>query len=285
MLPYYEQPVLHLGPIPIYGFGVLVATAIAVGIYLGTKRAPEYGIDKEKLYDFVQWVLIPAFLISHVLDAIWYHPAEVLEDPAGMLLTLGGLSSFGGFLGAVLGAFLYGRRHRVPILPYVDLCVSVFPVAWIFGRMGCTIAHDHPGLHTSADNPLAFAYPDGPRWDLGFLEMLFSVVLSIGLYFAWKKPRTPGFYIALVCMSYAPVRFLLDYLRTDADDGGDARYASLTPGQWSAILMFATGAYFAWRIRQPGATPPKPIEAEAAVEKAGKTAKSDKRGKAAKAES
>jgi phosphatidylglycerol:prolipoprotein diacylglycerol transferase len=251
MLPFYEQPVLHLGPIPIYAFGVLVACAIGVGIYLATKRAPGYGIDKEALYDFVQWVLIPGFLGAHILDAVWYHPAEVLEDPAALLLTLGGLSSFGGFLGAVTGAFLYGRRHQVAILPYVDLCVSVFPVAWIFGRAGCTVAHDHPGLHTTADNPLAFAYPDGARWDLGFLEMLFSVLISIGLYFLWKKPRTPGFYVAYACMTYAPIRFALDYLRAEADDGGDARYASLTPGQWAAIAMFATGAYFAWRINQP----------------------------------
>jgi phosphatidylglycerol:prolipoprotein diacylglycerol transferase len=146
--------------------------------------------------------------------------------------------------------------------------VSVFPVAWIFGRGGCTLAHDHPGLHTSASNWLAFAYPDGPRWDLGFLEMLFSIALSIALYLSWQKPKPLGYYIALASMTYAPVRFGLDYLRADADDGGDARYGSLTPGQYAAIALFLTGAYFArvaWTERKmpvPSVASPKGTESE-----------------------
>ncbi|NNG46481.1 MAG: prolipoprotein diacylglyceryl transferase, partial [Deltaproteobacteria bacterium] len=34
MIPYFEQPVLPLGPLKIHAFGVLVATAMLVGIQM-----------------------------------------------------------------------------------------------------------------------------------------------------------------------------------------------------------------------------------------------------------
>jgi phosphatidylglycerol---prolipoprotein diacylglyceryl transferase len=268
MLPYFEQPVLHLGPVPVYAFGVMVAIGIAVGIWLATRRAPLYGIDREDLYDFIQWMLIPAFVISHVLDAAWYHPAELVEHPE-MLLSIGGLSSFGGFLGAIVGALMFRARRKVEILPYVDLTLSVFPIAWVFGRAGCTLAHDHPGVFTDASNPLAFAYPDGPRWDLGFLEMLFSIVLSLAIVAWWRKPRPIGFYTAVTMIAYAPVRFALDFLREDPEHGGDARYAALTPGQWAALAMLAGGLYFAARARTAPPAGPAPTPEEPAVPQEG----------------
>jgi len=254
MLPYFEQPTISIGPVDLYGFGLMVALAIFSGVSLAHRRAASYGIEREELSTFVIWILVPGFLGAHVLDALWYHPHEVLEDPS-WLLSLGGLSSYGGFLGAVLGALAFRVRFRRPVLPFIDLTLSVFPIAWAFGRAGCTLAHDHPGVHTSAGNFLAFAYPDGPRWDLGFLEMLFSIALSIVVVRAWKTPRPVGFYVALTTLSYAPVRFVLDFLRTTPSDGGDARYASLTPGQWASIALFAAGLYVA-RVAAKTPAPP-----------------------------
>lgn len=249
MLPYFEQPVLTLGPLHIYAFGVLVAIGVLVGLHLAKRGAPSFGVDVGRLNEFVMWILVPGFLSAHLLDALWYHPREVAADP-GSLLALGGLSSFGGFLGALLGALAWRARRRERLLPYVDLTLSVFPIAWSFGRAGCTLAHDHPGIHTSAGNVLAFAYPDGPRWDLGLLEMLFSIALSIVVVRAWRSPRPLGFYVALTASAYAPVRFALDFLRAEAAEGGDARYGGLTPGQWASLALFATGLWFAWQVRE-----------------------------------
>jgi phosphatidylglycerol:prolipoprotein diacylglycerol transferase len=245
MLPYFEQPTLHLGPVPLYAFGLLVGIGVLTGVELAHRRAERFGVDGEKLRWFVFWILVPGFLLSHLFDALWYHPRQVLSDP-GMLLQIGGLSSYGGFLGATLGAIAWRLRHREPVLPYVDLTLSVFPIAWTFGRMGCTVAHDHPGVHTSPNNPLAFAYPDGPRWDLGFLEMLFSLALSIVVVAMWKKDRPIGTYVALTALTYAPVRFALDFLREVPANGGDERYWGVTPAQVACGFLIAIGLW-AWR--------------------------------------
>jgi phosphatidylglycerol---prolipoprotein diacylglyceryl transferase len=47
--------------------------------------------------------------------------------------------------------------------------------------------------------------------------------------------------VAIVSLVYAPTRFLLDFLRLPDAEGGDLRYASLTPAQWSCIGLFVLG--------------------------------------------
>ncbi len=240
MLPYFEQPVLSLGPVHLYAFGAIVAVAVIVGIELAQWRAQKVGLEPATVRSFAFWIVGAGFLGAHLFDALWYHPREVLDAPWS-LLQLGGFSSFGGFLGALGGAFAWRARTRQEILPFIDVTLSVFPIAWAIGRLGCTVAHDHPGIPTSPANPLAFAFPDGPRWDLGFLEMLFSVGLSIVCVFLWRRPRPLGTYVALTAMTYAPVRFALDFLRESADAQGDARYGDLTPAQWWCLVLFVVG--------------------------------------------
>jgi phosphatidylglycerol:prolipoprotein diacylglycerol transferase len=183
-----------------------------------------------------------------------------------------GLSSFGGFVGALVGVLAWkyfilddrGWPHRrirpVPILPYADLVLSVFPIGWMFGRAGCSSVHDHLGAKATADTLLAVARPltanDGPithigfieffhghdpRFDLGLLELLFTVVLAACFALTWHKRVLVGSYVIVASLAYAPVRFAMDFLRLPDADGGDTRYAGLTPAQYGCVLLFLYG--------------------------------------------
>src|SRR5687768_2635478 len=104
---------------------------------------------------FVVWILVGGFLGAHGLDSVFYHPDELLARPWSILELWAGLSSFGGFVGAAVGAFcrkyvvlrkqsVWKTRWRVwspkrrarpvSLLPYADVILAVFLVAWIFGR-------------------------------------------------------------------------------------------------------------------------------------------------------
>jgi phosphatidylglycerol:prolipoprotein diacylglycerol transferase len=62
---------------------------------------------------------------------------------------------------------------------------------------------------------------------------------------------------------YAPVRFFLDFLRAAPLEGGDVRYAGLTPAQWSSIAMVAFGLAV-WQFAvKPGMTEGEPKKANA----------------------
>ena len=60
----------------------------------------------------------------------------------------------------------------VPVMPYADSLAYGLATGWMFGRLGCFTAHDHPGIRTSFF--LGVKYPEGTgfvtRFDLGLLE-------------------------------------------------------------------------------------------------------------------
>jgi phosphatidylglycerol:prolipoprotein diacylglycerol transferase len=112
---------------------------------------------------------------------------------------------------------------------------------------------------------LAVQYPDGPRHDLGFDELLFTLVMTTILFRYARKPRPAGRIIGLFATMYAPVRFGLDFLRATDVARPDERYAGLTPAQWACMGAFAVGL---WLLGRPsplldftGPPPPSPPEA------------------------
>jgi phosphatidylglycerol:prolipoprotein diacylglycerol transferase len=245
-----------------------VATGVLIGTSITARRATKLGYDVVQLNSFVTWMLVSAFVLSHVLDSIFYHWDEVVRRPWSVFMLWEGLSSFGGFVGAVVGIVAWKyfviddvwprrRKYPAPILPFADLVLSVFPIGWAFGRAGCATVHDHPGARATADTLLAVAWPrhpgDGtvtkigfieliqghdPRFDLGFLEFVFTVFIAICFALTWRRRLPIGTYVIASGLAYAPVRFAMDFLRIPQNDGGDTRYGALTPAQWSCIALF-----------------------------------------------
>ena len=280
MIPYIHIPEAHIGPLPIHPFGLLVATGVLLGTAMTTRRARMLGWDVVKLNSFVTWMLIAAFLLSHVLDSLFYHWDEVVKNPVYIFKFWEGLSSFGGFVGAAVGIVLWrylvidNGRLRVrpkpaPLLPFADLVLSCLPLGWMFGRAGCASVHDHPGARATADTLLAVAYPthagDGlvtklgfielihghdPRFDLGLLEFFFTVILCTCFALTWRRRLPLGSYVIVTALAYAPVRFAMDFLRNSAAENGDTRYAGLTPAQYGCIGLFVFGLWMIVYVRK-----------------------------------
>lgn len=238
MIPYFEQPRLALGPITIHAFGVLVAMAVWVGHRVWLKRAVFEGLDVRIGERLFTWIIVGGFIGAHLVDRLIYFPDRTWNDPISLLKFWDGLSSFGGFLGAIVGARLFVKRVGLgaSTWSFLDTIAYAFPFGWIFGRTGCFVAYDHPGAPTNFF--LGHMYKDGVvRHNLGLEEMLFTVLLTVIFYFLGKKRRFPGFFLGLLPLAYAPVRFVMDFSRII-----DVRYAGLTPGQWGAIGLLALGA-------------------------------------------
>jgi phosphatidylglycerol:prolipoprotein diacylglycerol transferase len=248
-LPYYEQPSWPI-PLPIFGevtihaFGVLVALALIVGTWVARWHGQQRGQNPVHIVDAVTWTAISGFIIGHMVSVIFYFPERLIEEPWQLLYIPNGLSSFGGFMGGALGAYLYITRRNLPMLPFIETIAVGLAAGWPLGRLGCSIAHDHPGKTT--DFFLAFDHPQqGPIHDLGFYEFLFSlVVLALVMVvrrFKWPAGTIP----AMMCVVYAPVRFFLDFLRV-----ADAAYLGLTPGQWFSIVLLIGGLALGVYVRK-----------------------------------
>jgi len=264
MIPYFNIDRLpSLGPLKIHVFGILVATGILVGSKLTRDRARELGLTDEKTGSMITTILICGFLFSHWFDVFAYQMSGESPTLWQWLWPFAGISSYGGFMGAVGGLFWWCyydikpaefsiKKRKVPeqVMKYADSLAFGLAAGWAFGRMGCFTAHDHPGRITNFF--LGVKYPEGVRHDLGLDEALFALALSILFAILSTRARRVGFYAAIACTFYGPVRFALDFLRVEGIPGADPRYVGLTPAQYGAIAVFLTGLAIAWRITRPG---------------------------------
>ena len=264
LIPDVHFPEIPLLPgthsLSIKPFGLMVALGVCCGVILAERMARARGIPHGAMSKFMYWVLVCAFVLGHVLDVVLYHPQHILIYPLTLLRLWDGLSSFGGFAGALLGVFLFKWRYRVKhVLPFVDIMGAAFPVGWTFGRLGCAIVHDHPGIRS--DLWIAVAFRTGGRLDLGFCEMLFAAVIAIVCLVLARRPRPPGFFVGFTMLVYAPVRFAMDFLREayKGDYSTDLRYLELTPAQWGSIAMAAAGFAFLWYAASSGVVGNRPF--------------------------
>lgn len=229
---------------PIHGFGILVAIGFMLGGNVAMKAAERRGLDPDVINRLIGWLIAGTFIGGHVGYGLMYKPSEYLADPIQFLYMWQGLSSYGGFVACVPIAIWFFKREGVPIWPYVDTLAIGLTLGWFFGRMGCFVAHDHPGSPTEfALGVYGICLNEAPSvacHDMGLYEALWSGVMFIIFISMDRIPRTPGIYAGLLAVAYAPVRFGMDFLRPF---NHDPRYLSLTPAQWWSFAFLALGIW------------------------------------------
>ena len=228
-------------PISIKPFGVLVAVGVYLGGYLALLHGKRSGLDEVRLRNLIFTVVLAGFVGGHFFDTLFYFPERVLEDPLSLFRLWEGLSSLGGFSGALIGLLVFRVFSPGPLLRYADSIVSALPVGWVFGRAGCAVAHDHPGL--LSELWFAVAYPGGGRVDLGLCEMVLTIPLAVIFLHLRRRNLPVGFYTSVAAVTYAPWRFCLDWFRAQDLSPADARYMELTPAQWACLGLWGAGVW------------------------------------------
>lgn len=287
MLPFVFLDESKLGPFQPYGL------ACALGFFLWDwavmRLAVRRGLDRADFRVCVVWVLALGAIFAKGIDAIFYHP----ETSAGVGFTLGGFSSTGGILGATVGAFIWSRVHirkedgrwkasrraDRQLLEAAEVIVATWPIAFACGRLGCALIHDHPGARVAKGklaSLFAVAWPLGPedgtdhvlgplhvvtgastaRYDLGLLELFLLAGLAIYFATTWNKGWKLGSYTIVAGLVYAPLRFVLDFLREEEGLLGDARHAGLTFAQYWCVAVIVVAIYLLVLRRSAGRPEP-----------------------------
>src|ERR671911_1431795 len=105
---------LELGPLTVYTYGVLLAAAYLLGLKLAMWRAKARGLDANRVLDLGIYIIIAALVGAKLLLLIV--DFDQFRNSPGELLSLarsGGVF-YGGLILAVLVAFWYIARHRLP---------------------------------------------------------------------------------------------------------------------------------------------------------------------------
>jgi phosphatidylglycerol---prolipoprotein diacylglyceryl transferase len=234
-----------------------VPAAIVSGYWFALRRARQAGLATREFESSLEWCVGGGLVLSHMVEILLYQPHRLkAEGPLTLLKFWDGLSSYGGFFGAVVVLTIFYRVLRKRRWwREADCIMQGLILGWIFGRFGCTMSGDHPGPRTTV--PWAFHYPDGPRHNMGLYEMVFTIVVLFpaNLILYRLKPPT-GSFIAMNCLMYGAGRFALDFLRATDRTDSDPRYLGLTLGHYCSLGIFLFGLVVAVLARGNHLAPP-----------------------------
>jgi phosphatidylglycerol:prolipoprotein diacylglycerol transferase len=192
----------------------------------------------------VDWPLDRAECVSSVYDGVWdaargvCHPKNV-DCFAWAKFWAGGLTYYGGFLGATAAAVWLLRRDRFPFWKAADMAGFAIPIGLAFGRMGCLLAGCCFGATTKLPWGLSFP-PRSPASEEQAKEHLLAsarlwsepvhptqiyesaaslAVAAVCLFYVHPRKRYDGHVFAASLVLYAGARFLVEILRRDARGG------------------------------------------------------------------
>ena len=144
--------IIHLGPLEITGYGLMLMVAFLMGGWLIARQLRENNLREDYAAD-----MVAAAVVGGIIGAkLWY--VALTRDP-GALFSLGGLVWYGGFIGGALGVILNGWRLRVPLRWTMQLAAPALAAAYALGRVGCFLVNDDYGQPTNL--PWGVKFPNG----------------------------------------------------------------------------------------------------------------------------
>lgn len=125
-----------LGPLDVYWYGIIIAAAIFVAIFLSTREAEKRGIDGEHIVDMALWALPIAFIGARLyyvvfeLDYYLQNPGEIIA------IWNGGIAIYGGLIAGGLTVYWYTKKQGIPLWLMLDILAPSVLLAQAIGRWG-----------------------------------------------------------------------------------------------------------------------------------------------------
>ncbi len=254
-------PFIHIGPLTLPTYGILLATSLLVGIQWGVARAPKLGLPAPFIYSTGALCSLVAVLGTKVTD--WIIRGGNVSFEA--MITAGG-TFLGGFLLAIITAAVASHRAGLSMWRVGDCAAPSFSLGVILVRIGCFGASCDYGkptdlpwgvVFTNAQASLYSGIPLGVRLHpsqlyesaLGVLILITVLTMESRWFtdrFAWA--RRSGVLILTFGTMYSTGRFILEYWRGDLDRGF---YGPFSTSQWLSIITVAL-FWIAFRLTARG---------------------------------
>ena len=228
---------LHVGPLTLRWYGILMASAMALGLWLAHRDARRRVLDPEPLLKAAELALLGGlvgarlYYVAFNLDYYGQMPSKIFA------VWEGGLAIHGGVIGGIILGGGYAWWRRLPVLHYLDIAAPSLALGQAIGRWGNFFNEEAFG--TPTDLPWRLYIPPSHRppeyaqsefFHPTFLyESLWDGLVFVLLVWVFRDrvARAPGALFLTYLGLYSVGRFCTEALRTDALMAGPIRVAQL----------------------------------------------------------
>ncbi len=154
------------GGLAIRGYGFFLMLAIVSAMGLVVLRCRRLGQNPEPIITVCFVVIVSGLIGARLLYVIQKWPEFTGKHWLSTLLAIidmskGGLVVYGSLIGAIVGALLYLRKAKLPILATLDILAPAMAWGLAIGRIGCLMNGCCYGGLCGDDFPLGIEFPAG----------------------------------------------------------------------------------------------------------------------------
>ncbi len=214
-----DPVIFSLGHFHFRWYGLIVLTAIFVGIWLGVREAARKGFKAEDLYDASIWLILGGLAGARLFHVLDHWSDEYAADPIRALYVWeGGLAIWGAVIGGLVVAVILARRYGWRLPKLLDAAAPALVLAQAIGRLACIITGDAMGKPTTGPFGFAYSSPNAmvPQLGVYYTPMpVYEIVANLGIFaLLWqlRKRNWPDGLLFLVYLSlYSVERFFLGF--------------------------------------------------------------------------
>ncbi|MFA5774653.1 MAG: prolipoprotein diacylglyceryl transferase [Ilumatobacteraceae bacterium] len=236
---------IHIGPLKLNAYGLMIALGIVAAMWLWTKRVEQRHVATRDDVSAISMWAVPAGIVGARLYHVATDWSRFSDDlPAIFKVWQGGLGIWGGITLGFAAGLVVAKRRGLPIGALMTCLAPALPLAQSIGRWGNWFNQELFGrpttlpwaLRVSDLNALAAGYPPGTTFHPTFLyESIASALLCVGLIALDKRvPMRAGRLFFFYTAGYSAYRFFIEGLRIDpAHHIGGWRL-----NQWVSLVVF-----------------------------------------------
>jgi phosphatidylglycerol---prolipoprotein diacylglyceryl transferase len=222
--------IFEVGPIVVRWYGLLIATAVLLGVTLSQYLAKRRRVDPDLLGDLAIWLVIGAIPCARLYYVLfeWQEYSQRPEDI--IAIWKGGIAIHGAIIGGTIATVIFARIKRISLWQLLDLVAPSLILGQAIGRWGNFFNSEAFGKPTDLPWKLFIA----PRYrPVDFLNFeyfhptfLYESLWNLGIFtlllwlFFWGLERynrlKTGTITAVYLIGYSLGRVWIEWLRTDS---------------------------------------------------------------------
>lgn len=272
---------VSFGPISIAWYGIIIAAAIFVAIFLSMREAEKRGIEEDTIVDMALWTIPIAFIGARLYYVLFRLDYYLLNPGHIIAIWEGGIAIYGGLIAGGLTVYWFTKKKERPLWLMLDILAPHVLLAQAIGRWGNFINQEAYGGEVSRTFLENLFLPEfiieqmnvnGVYHHPTFLyESLWSVLgfILIVILRNRKQLLRQGEVVLSYVIWYSFGRFFIEGLRTDSL----MLFGVIRISQALSLVLFI-GAIALWIYRRQdyppvpyyldGVNPPKKTKKKAA---------------------
>ena len=228
-----------------YAFCIAFGTLLAV---LYTKWQAKKTLDLILPNTFFYLIFIAGF-VGGKLFLFFERPIYYLQNPKSIFnIFSGGFVFYGSFICIIVVTIWFLKKHKIAILPIIDILAITTTIVHAIGRMGCFFAGCCYGKPTHSYFGISFPTTNSVTVHPTQLYEVISILIIMNLLFVIKKnKKINGQVFFSYVILYAIARSVLEFFRGDLRGFIIQNYISHS--QFIAFIFISITAYLYLKLK------------------------------------